>query len=161
MWLFQSGLPITAYHKVLFIGSKQHSSVSYEHLIADKCKQNTSCLLMITESRESLCLFAALLNTTDSQSVVWLGVYCVQPLALRIVFFSVAHCPFVQRNTFYKSYSNDVSRLGESAAGDGLSGHFPVSCVDSVPGPPLLPSLAHQHLDFQMAHCSHHAGSCE
>lgn len=65
------------------------------------------------------------------------------------------------RNTLSKWYSDDVSRLGESAAGDGLSGHFPVSCVESVPGPPLLPPLPHKHLDFQMADCSHHAGSCK
>lgn len=65
------------------------------------------------------------------------------------------------RNTSSEWYSDDVSRLGESAAGDGLSGHFPVSCVESVSGPPLRPPLPHQHLDVQMADCSHHAGSCK
>lgn len=57
--------------------------------------------------------------------------------------------------------TDDLSRLGESAAGDGVSGHLPVPRVDPVPGPPPLPPLPHQHLDLQMAYRSHHAGSCE
>lgn len=51
------------------------------------------------------------------------------------------------------------SRLGEPAAGDGLSRHFPLSRVDSVPGAPPLPALPHQHLGFQVAHCADHVRS--
>lgn len=51
------------------------------------------------------------------------------------------------------------SRLGEPAAGDRISRHFPVSLVDSVQGPPSLPPLPDQHLDFQVAHYSDHVRS--
>lgn len=51
------------------------------------------------------------------------------------------------------------SRLGEPAAGDRVSRHFPVSRVDSVQGTQPLPPLPYQHLDFQVAHCSDHVRS--
>lgn len=64
-------------------------------------------------------------------------------------------------SSVYRWYSDDLSRLGESAVGDGVSGHFPVSFVDPVSGPSPLSPFPHLHLDLQMAHCSHHAGGCE
>lgn len=94
-------------------------------------------------------------------------VFCVQLISSSIISSPVTNCLSLQftrtslRFVFFTNYFDYFSRLGESAAGDRISSHFPVSGVDSVPGPPPLSPLPHLHLDFQMAHRSHHAGSCE
>lgn len=129
------------------------SRLSCEQLIANKCDQSARCLIMDLE----------------------FGVWC--PLKLCRLWFGlvlpVSEARSSENNPFFSrrvvlsarekhfNMTDDLSRLGESAAGDRVSGHLPVSRVDPVPGPPPLPPLPHQHLDLQMAYCSHHAGSCE
>lgn len=124
------------------------SWLNCEQLIADKCGHRAGSLIMDLE-------FRLWLPVKPQQTVVW-SRFAAEKWESSILL--LACCSSARRNTWMLCV---VSRLGESAAGDGVSRHLPVSFVDSVPSPPLLPPVAHQHLDLQVADSSHHARSCE
>lgn len=92
-------------------------------------------------------------------SLLLKSVRCTAPSTMLTLLSSLLSvvCSSILQHT----HCDYLCRLGEPAAGDRLSGYFLVSGVDSVPGPSPLPPLSHLHLDLQMAHCSHHAGSCK
>lgn len=124
------------------------SWLNCEQLITDKCGHSAGSLIMDPE-------FGLWLPVKPQQTAVWTH-FAAKKWEWSILF--LARCAAAQRNTWTLC---GVSRLGESAAGDGFSRHLPVPFVDSAPGPSLLSPFDHQHLDLQVADRSHHAGSCE